>query len=145
MGIVSMDDSVCATRAAIESLTVEQLRPLCAKLGYELRKKGVRREKHQTLDTYGQPVRDCFMPHLAICASTLARTWKVLKDASKLFGYEGKPFGLVWTEVLLLALEHIVRWLKHEINDDEMQRSIRRLIRPLEKSEYLNRKNKENK
>lgn len=121
---------------------VEELAEVAKDYGYELRRKGHKVEKHNVLTAGGEEVRNCYMPHLAISASTLARTWKLLKEAAKLFGYTGKPFGIVWAKVLLLALEHIVRWLKHEIKDDEMQRSIQRLVKPLPKAEYLNRKGK---
>lgn len=121
---------------------VTELADVAKCYGYELRRKGRKVEKHNVLTASGEEVRNCYMPHLAISASTLARTWKLLKEAAKLFGYTGKPFGIVWAKVLLLALEHIVRWLKHEIKDDEMQRSIQRLVKPLPKAEYLNRKGK---
>lgn len=122
------------------NLTVEELKAAASELGYELRRKGHKVEKRNVLTASGEEVRNCYMPHLAISASTLARTWKLLKEAAKLFGYADKPFGIVWAKVLLLALEHIVRWLKHEIKDDEMQRSIQRLVKPLPKTDYLNRK-----
>ena len=48
--------------------------------------------------------------------------------------------GEVWERKLLLALEHIIRWRKHEIKEPEMLRCIDRLCKPLAKSEYLNRR-----
>lgn len=126
-------------------MTVEQLKEEAARMGYELRRKGRKVEKHNVVGSGGEILRTAYMPHLAITPSTLARTWKMLKEAAKLFGYMGKPYGCVWAEVLLLALEHIVRWLRHEIDDKEMQVAIQRLIRPLPKNEYLNRKTKGNK
>lgn len=111
---------------------------------YTLRRLGRKREKKQVLDDIGNPVKNCYFPHLAITATCYARTWKMLEDAKKVFGYEGgkgtSNNGEVWEDKLLLACEHIVRWLKHDIDDAEMQTQIRRLVNPLPKSEYLNRK-----
>lgn len=72
-------------------------------MGYELRRKGRKVEKHNVVGIGGEILRTAYMPHLAITPSTLARTWKMLKEAAKLFGYVGKPYGCVWAEVLLLA------------------------------------------
>lgn len=131
------------TRAVIESLSVEDIRELAAKKGYELRKKGEKREKVQVLSAVsGEPLRNCFAPHLRITATALARTWKMLRLARKVFHMEQLPYGVIWERVLLLALEHIVRWLKHEIDDAEMQKSIRRLVSPLPKAEYIRNNNK---
>lgn len=112
--------------------------------GYELRKKGMRREKKLELSAVsGEPLRNCFAPHLRITATALARTWKMLRLARTVFHMEQVPYGVVWERVLLLALEHICRWLKHEIDDAEMQKSIRRLVSPLPKAEYIrNNRNK---
>lgn len=111
---------------------------------YTLRLLGHKREKKQVLDDSGNPVKNCYFPHLAITATCYARTWKMLEDAKKVFGYEGgkgtSNNGEVWEDKLLLACEHIVRWLKHDIDDAEMQTQIKRLVNPLPKSEYLNRK-----
>lgn len=116
---------------------VGDLKDVAKCFGYEIRRKGRKIEKHNVQGENGEVLRTTYMPHLAITPSTLARTWKLYKEAAKLFGYAGKPHGCVWQEVLLLALEHIVRWLKHEIPDAEMQRSIKRLVKPLPKNEYL--------
>lgn len=127
-------------------LTIDELKDVAAYMGYELRKKGVKREKHNETDADGNPIRNCYAPHIALTASGLARTWKVLKKARAVFGYEeGSAAGVVWEGVLLLALEHVIRWLEHDLGDKAMLDAIQRLVRPLPKSEYIrNRKNKEN-
>lgn len=140
---ITVEGSAKMTRAVIESLSVEDIRELAAKKGYELRKKGEKREKVQVLSAVsGEPLRNCFAPHLRITATALARTWKMLRLARKVFHMEQLPYGVIWERVLLLALEHIVRWLKHEIDDAEMQKSIRRLVSPLPKAEYIRNNNK---
>lgn len=143
---ITVEGSAKMTRAVIESLSVEDIRELAAKKGYELRKKGEKREKVQVLSAVsGEPLRNCFAPHLRITATALARTWKMLRLARKVFHMEQLPYGVIWERVLLLALEHIVRWLKHEIDDAEMQKSIRRLVSPLPKAEYIRNNKKGNK
>lgn len=114
---------------------------------YTLRRYGVKREKKQVLDDDGNAVRNTYFPHLAITATAYARTWKLLKDALALWGNPDASVGQVWEERLLLACEHIVRWLKHEIDDAEMQRQIQRLVNPLPKRDYIRnlKVNKENK
>lgn len=140
---ITVEGSAKMTRAVIESLSVEDIRELAAKKGYELRKKGEKREKVQVLSAVsGEPLRNCFAPHLRITATALARTWKMLRLARKVFHMGQLPYGVIWERVLLLALEHIVRWLKHEIDDAEMQKSIRRLVSPLPKAEYIRNNNK---
>lgn len=119
---------------------------------YTLRLLGRKRDKHLELDADGNPVKNCYFPHLAITATCYARTWKMLEEAKRVFGYAdgdgtGKTCnGEVWEDKLLLACEHIVRWLKHDIDDAEMQRQIQRLVNPLPKAEYLRNtgKDKEN-
>lgn len=143
---ITVEGSAKMTRAVIESLSVEDIRELAAKKGYELRKKGEKREKVQVLSAVsGEPLRNCFAPHLRITATALARTWKMLRLARKVFHMEQLPYGVIWERVLLLALEHIVRWLKHEIDDAEMQKSIRRLVSTLPKAEYIRNNKKGNK
>lgn len=142
--VISKEASQCAVQAAIENLSVEQLSRLCAKHGYELRRKGHRIEKHNETDGLGVPLLNCFLPHLRITASCLARTWKLLKEAKAIFHFaEEDSYGIVWERVLLLALEHIVRWLKHEIDEPEMQRAIMKLVKPLPKEEYLKKGKKQ--
>lgn len=141
-------------------MTVEELKASASLLGYELRKKGVKREKHNEVDADGNPVKNCYFPHLAITASCYARTWKLLENARKVFGYEppknGKPAtsekdakeesravgtmnGEVWEQKLLLGCEHIVRYLMHDIGSKEMRESIDKLVKPLPKDEYIKR------
>ncbi len=113
---------------------------------YTLRRIGTRQEKKQVLDADGKPVKNCYFPHLAITATCYARTWKLLEKAKAVFGYPASKrtsnVGEVWEDKLLLACEHIVRWLEHEIDDAEMQRQIQRLVNPLPKAEYLRNINK---
>ena len=91
-------------------------------------------------DADGNPIKNCYLPHFKVTASGLARAWKVTEDAQKLFGFAPDENGEVWERKLLLALEHIIRWRKHEIKEPEMLRCIDRLCKPLAKSEYLNRR-----
>ena len=114
---------------------------------YTLRRYGVKREKRKQVDEDGNEVKNTYFPHLAITATCYARTWKLLEKAQAVFGYpkskKTSNVGEVWEDKLLLACEHIVRWLEHEIDDAEMQRQIQRLVNPLPKAEYLNRKGAE--
>ena len=147
-------------KATALQMTVEELKASASLLGYELRRKGVKREKHNEVDADGNPVKNCYFPHLAITASCYARTWKLLENARKVFGYEpppkGKPAtsekdakeesrtvgtmnGEVWEQKLLLGCEHIVRYLMHDIGSKEMRESIDKLVKPLPKDEYLKR------
>jgi len=108
---------------------------------YTLRRYGVKREKRKQVDEDGNEVKNTYFPHLAITATCYARTWKLLEKAQAVFGYpkskKTSNVGEVWEDKLLLACEHIVRWLEHEIDDAEMQRQIQRLVNPLPKAEYL--------
>lgn len=108
---------------------------------YTLRRYGVKREKRKVVDENGNEVKSTFFPHLAITATCYARTWKLLEKAQTVFGYpkskKTSNVGEVWEDKLLLACEHIVRWLEHEIDDAEMQRQIQRLVNPLPKADYL--------
>ena len=135
--------------------SVDELREIAKAFGYELRKKGVKREKHNEVDADGNPVKNCYFPHLAITASCYARTWKLLETAREVFGFEppkdgkkgakdesrsvGTMNGEVWEQKLLLGCEHIVRYLKHDIGSKEMRESIDKLVKPLPKEEYLKR------
>ena len=114
---------------------------------YTLRRYGTKREKRQEFDAEGNALKNCYFPHLAITATCYARTWKLLEKAQAVFGYpkskKTSNVGEVWEDKLLLACEHIVRWLEHEIDDAEMQRQIQRLVNPLPKGEYLRNINKE--
>lgn len=119
---------------------LKNLREVAALLGYELRRKGRKVDKRVEKDADGNPIKNCYLPHFKVTASGLARAWKVTEEAQKLFGFEQDENGEVWERRLLLALEHIIRWRKHEIKEPEMLRCIDRLCKPLAKSEYLNRK-----
>lgn len=114
---------------------------------YTLRRYGVKREKRKEVDADGNEVKNTYFPHLAITATCYARTWKLLEKAQAVFGYpkskKTSNIGEVWEDKLLLACEHIVRWLEHEIDDAEMQRQIQRLVNPLPKAEYLRNIKKE--
>jgi len=114
---------------------------------YTLRRYGVKREKRKQVDKDGNEVKNTYFPHLAITATCYARTWKLLEKAQAVFGYpkskKTSNVGEVWEDKLLLACEHIVRWLEHEIDDAEMQRQIQRLVNPLPKAEYLRNTDKE--
>ena len=114
---------------------------------YTLRRYGVKREKHKVVDENGDEVKSTYFPHLAITATCYARTWKLLEKAQAVFGYpkskKTSNVGEVWEDKLLLACEHIVRWLEHEIDDAEMQRQIQRLVNPLPKADYLRNKAKQ--
>lgn len=122
----------------------EMLRRLDAH--YTLRRYGVKREKRKEVDEDGNVIKNTYFPHLAITATCYARTWKLLEKAREVFGYPKSKRtsnnGEVWEEKLLLACEHIVRWLEHEIDDEEMQRQISRLVNPLPKADYLRNINK---
>lgn len=121
-------------------LTLDELKEVAASLGYELRRKGRKVEKRVEKDADGNPIKNCYLPHFRVTASGLARAWKVTEDAKKLFCFAQDENGEVWERKLLLAIEHIIRWRRHEINEPEMLRCIDRLCKPLAKSEYLNRK-----
>ena len=121
-------------------LSIEAIRELAEIKGYELRRKGRKVEKRVEKDADGNPIKNCYLPHFKVTASGLARAWKVTEDAQKLFGFAPDENGEVWERKLLLALEHIIRWRKHEIKEPEMLRCIDRLCKPLAKSEYLNRR-----
>ena len=119
---------------------LKNLREVAASLGYELRRKGRKIEKRVEKAAVANPIKTSSASHFKATASGLARAWKVTEDAKKLFGFAPDENGEVWERKLLLALEHIIRWRKHEINEPEMLRCIDRLCKPLAKSEYLNRK-----
>lgn len=112
--------------------------------GYELRRKAKPLPKEQTYGADGEPLKDTQFPHFCITKMLRARVWKVTKDGLKLYGLADNC--AMWGKYVL-ALEHINRWRKHEIDDPAMQRAITRLLTPLKKEEYLkpNRKGGNNK
>lgn len=123
--------------AAVDNWDVEKLKSIADILGYELRKKGVRRKKHREEDAEGNAIRNTYMPHVTVTAECYARCWKLYKDAQKLWGNGDAPIGDVIERRLLLAGEHVVRYLKHDIAEPAMVAAIQRLINPLPKREYL--------
>lgn len=127
------------TKAQALQMSVAELKASAALLGYELRKKGVKREKKNVTDADGRTVKTTYFPHFAIGGSCYARTWKLFDTAKAVFHFEPEQNGEVWEQKLLLGCEHIVRFLKHEINDTQMQTAIRRLVTPLPKAEYIKR------
>lgn len=120
-------------------LTVDELKQISAELGYELRRKGHKIDKKQVVDENGNPVKNCYFPHIALTASGNARTWKMFDGAKVAFGYAKDKNGEVWEDKLLLACEHIVRFVNRKIDDKELGKSIMRLVSPLPKSEYVKR------
>lgn len=135
----TLQTSAAATRDALDALTVDDLRRLCAARGYVLRKKGVKRDKRKEEDEEGNVIRNTYAPHIAVTASCYARTWKLYRAALEVWGSAEATVGDVWEKRLLLACEHIVRFIKREIDDTEMSAAIRRLINPLRKEEYIKR------
>lgn len=120
-------------------MRLEELKRRAAELGYELRRKGHKVEKKQVVDADGNPVKNCYFPHLALSASGRSRTWKMLDGAKVAFGYAKDKNGEVWEDKLLLIDEHVVRYINKQIDDKELGRAIDRLAKPLPKSEYLKR------
>lgn len=120
-------------------MDVDTLRQIAAVHGYELRRKGVKREKKEVKDASGKSIKNCYIPHIRVTASGLARTWKMLEGAKTAFGFDKDKNGEVWEEKLLLCCEHVVRFINKKINDAELGRGIMRLVSPLPKSEYLKR------
>lgn len=107
---------------------------------HDLRKRGVKREKKKEVDADGNVLRNAYLPHLAISATCYARTWKMLDKAMKIWGRPDATAGDVWEKRLLLACEHIVRFIANDIDDEEMMKQIIRLVSPLKKSEYIRNK-----
>lgn len=125
------------TKAAKAKHTLEEVREMAAELGYELRKKGVHRDKHNETDADGNPVKNCFMPHWRITASGKARSCAVMDEAKAQYGFAPDLNGECWEQKLLLILEHAVRYHKHRINDSQMLAALRKLENPLPKDEYV--------
>ena len=122
-------------------MSVDEIRALAMAQGYELRRRGRKQEHKAIYDADGDQLKTCYFPHLAITPSCYARTWKMLEDALSLWGCPEATCGDVWEARLLLACEHIVRYLKHEIAEPAMLKAIGQLISPLDPKDYLrNRK-----
>ena len=123
-------------------MSIADLRACADARGYELRKKGVKREKVNRVTADGKTIRNTYFPHFRIGGSCYARTWKVFKNAQEFWGRrrsEKPAFGAVLEERKLLCLEHILRYLNLETTDADMINAIVRLANPLRKSEYVKR------
>lgn len=131
------ENAAKVTRAFVDTISVDDVRRLADKLGYELRRKGVKREKRKVEDADGNELRSTYFPHLTITATCYARTWKMLAEAQSVWGVPGSVPGDVWEHRLLLACEHILRYFKHNISEPQMLHAISRLVNPLPKSEYI--------
>ena len=97
-------------------MTVEQLKTEADKLGYQLRRKGSKREYVNSENPDGTPVLDYFHPHIRMRASEYARTKKVYRlfaeQIKERFGRELKTESETYRHYLLLMLEHCARELK---------------------------------
>ena len=125
-----------------ENHRLERVRKEADELGYELRRKGRPASHEQTYGADGKPLKVSHMPHYTLTKMARSRLKKVTHDAKKVFGYGSKESGEVWSDKLTLCLEHVIRWLKNDIKEDEMRRSILRLLNPLKREEYLPRSRK---
>ena len=122
-------------------MSIDEIRALAMAHGYELRRRGRKQEHKAIYDANGEQLKTCYFPHLAITPSCYARTWKMLNDALSLWGCPEATGGDVWEKRLLLACEHIVRYLKREIAEPDMVTAINRLVNPLDPSEYVRNRN----
>lgn len=122
-------------------MSIEEIRALAMAHGYELRRRGRKQEHKAIYNADGEQLKTCYFPHLAITPSCYARTWKMLNDALSLWGCPEATGGDVWEKRLLLACEHIVRYLKREIAEPAMVTAINRLVNPLDPSEYVRNRN----
>lgn len=97
-------------------MTVEQLKTEADKLGYQLRRKGSKREYVNAENPDGSPVLDYFHPHIRMRASEYARTKKVYKlfksQIKERFGRDLKTDSEVYRHYLLMLNEHCARELK---------------------------------
>lgn len=126
-------------------MTIDDIRAAAAVHGYELRKKGVKRDKVNRVTADGKTIHNTYFPHFRIGGSCYARTWKMFKKAQEFWGRtrtEKPAFGDVWEERMLLCCEHILRYLNLDTTEAEMVKAIYRLANPLPKSEYVKRGNK---
>lgn len=100
-------------------------------------------EKHNVYDAAGNPVHNCYMPHLPLTASNYARTKKVFALFREQFQrHMGKDFAYdcqIWEEYLLMLNEHLARELKI---DGEGVHFVLRQSLPLPRSEWLVEKRK---
>lgn len=95
-------------------------------------------EKHNEYDADGNPVHNCYMPHLPLTASNYARTKKVFALFREQFRrHMGKDFAYdcqIWEEYLLMLNEHLARELK--IDGAGVHFVLRQSL-PLPRSEWL--------
>ena len=122
-------------------MSIDEIRALAMAHGYELRRRGRKQEHKAIYNADGEQLKTCYFPHLAIPPSCYARTWKMLNDALSLWGCPEATGGDVWEKRLLLACEHIVRYLKREIAEPDMVQAINRMVNPLDPSEYVRNRN----
>lgn len=119
-------------------MTVEQLKTEADKLGYQLRRKGSKREYVNSENPDGTPVLDYFHPHLTMRASEYARTKKVYaqfkKQVKAHFGRELKTDSEVYRFYMLLLMEHCAREMK--ITGEGVS-VVLKLMLPLPREEWL--------
>ena len=119
-------------------MTVGQLKTEADKLGYQLRRKGSKREYVNSENPDGTPVLDFFHPHLPMRASEYARTKKVYaqfkKQVKAHFGRELKTDSEVYRFYMLLLMEHCAREMK--ITGEGVS-VVLKLMLPLPREEWL--------
>lgn len=119
-------------------MTVEQLKTEADKLGYQLRRKGSKREYVNSENPDGTPVLDYFHPHIRMRASEYARTKKVYRlfaeQIKERFGRELKTESETYRHYLLLMLEHCAHELK--ITGEGVSVVVKMML-PLPREEWL--------
>ena len=125
-------------------MTVEQLKTEADKLGYQLRRKGSKREYVNSENPDGSPVLDYFHPHIRMRASEYAMTKKVYRlfaeQIKERFGRELKTESETYRHYLLLMLEHCARELK--ITGKGVSVVVKMML-PLPREEWLKPRKKE--
>ena len=119
-------------------MSLADIRLAAAAHGYELRRKGRKQEKRNKQDADGNPILDCYMPHLPMTASEYARTKKVFaefrRQVKKVFHADMRSDSEVYRHYLLLMNEHAARALK--ITDKGFE-VVTKMMLPLPKAEWL--------
>lgn len=119
-------------------MKLNQLKAEAEKMGYELRKKGHHRDKKNSFDAEGNPVLDCYHPHLKMTASDYARTKKVyaaFHEQFKKIGFgELDSDSGIYRAYLLLFLEHAAREIKISGKGVSL---VCKMMLPLPKSEHV--------